>query len=191
MNTWLGPSPEPPPLFLWSFSFVFLRRRSFEPHAIGTASDTLTILCVLKCRTTIEGAGRIFLRHAVVAASRWHHDFNRRSFKFVPTQLVSCEGTRVPQGTEDEFWWRIDQNRPTKLPTTAFSDKSHSNSKNRGKLSGEKKGHKIIIHFAVAAHEYSNAVGERFWRDYLKKYLIYKPQLRNGIAHQKYHSVKT
>ena len=26
--------------------------------------------------------------------------------------------------------------------------------------------HKIIIHFAVAAHEYSNAVGERFWRDY-------------------------
>jgi len=35
----------------------------------------------------------------------------------------------VPQGTEDEFWQGINQNRPTKLPTTAFSDKSNSNSK--------------------------------------------------------------
>jgi len=35
----------------------------------------------------------------------------------------------IPRGTEDEFWQRIDQNRSTKLPTTAFSDKSHSNSK--------------------------------------------------------------
>ena len=26
----------------------------------------------------------------------------------------------------------------------------------------------IIIHFAVAAHGYSNVVGERFWRDYSK-----------------------
>jgi len=26
--------------------------------------------------------------------------------------------------------------------------------------------HKIRIRFSVAAHEYSNAVGERFWRDY-------------------------
>ena len=43
---------------------------------------------------------------------------------------LSCEGFRVPQGTEDEFWQGIDQNRPTKFPTTAFSDKSHSNSKN-------------------------------------------------------------
>ncbi len=34
------------------------------------------------------------------------------------------------QGTEDEFWQGIDQNRPTKFPTTEFSDKSHSNSKN-------------------------------------------------------------
>ena len=31
-----------------SFSFVFRRRRSFEPLATGTASDTLTMLCVLK-----------------------------------------------------------------------------------------------------------------------------------------------
>ncbi len=36
----------------------------------------------------------------------------------------------MPQGTEDEFWRGIDHNRPTKFPTTAFSDKSHSNSKN-------------------------------------------------------------
>ncbi len=28
------------------------------------------------------------------------------------------------------FWRGIDHNRPTKFPTTAFSDKSHSNSKN-------------------------------------------------------------
>jgi hypothetical protein len=42
---------------------------------------------------------------------------------------VSCDGTTVPQGTKDEFWRGIDQNRPTKLPTTAFSDKSHYNSK--------------------------------------------------------------
>jgi hypothetical protein len=48
----------------------------------------------------------------------------------VPTQLVSCEGFRVPQGTEDEFWQGIGQNRPTEFPTTAFSDKSHLNSKN-------------------------------------------------------------
>jgi hypothetical protein len=47
----------------------------------------------------------------------------------VPTQQVSCEGTRVPKGTKDEFWQGIDQNRPTKFPTTAFSDKSRSNSK--------------------------------------------------------------
>jgi hypothetical protein len=26
-----------------------------------------------------------------------------------------------------------------------------------------------IIHFAVAAHEYTNAMGERFWRVYSKK----------------------
>jgi hypothetical protein len=39
---------------------------------------------------------------------------------------VSCDGTTVPQGTEDEFWQGINQNRPTKLPTTAFSDKSHN-----------------------------------------------------------------
>ena len=26
--------------------------------------------------------------------------------------------------------------------------------------------HKIIINLGVAAHEYSNVVGERFWRDY-------------------------
>ncbi len=37
--------------------------------------------------------------------------------------------TVVPRGTEDEFWRGIDQNRPTKFPTTAFSDKSHSKSK--------------------------------------------------------------
>jgi hypothetical protein len=75
----------------------------------------------------------------------------------VPTQQVSCDGTLeyfyiprggtedldefwhgtleyfyIPRGgTEDldEFWRGIDQNRPTKFPTTAFSDKSHSNSK--------------------------------------------------------------
>jgi hypothetical protein len=51
----------------------------------------------------------------------------------VPTQQVSCDGTLeyfyIPQGTEDEFWRGINQNRPTKFPTTAFSDKSHSNSK--------------------------------------------------------------
>ena len=41
---------------------------------------------------------------------------------------LSCEGFRVPQGYE--CWWGIDQNRPTKFPTTAFSDKSHSYSKN-------------------------------------------------------------
>ena len=29
--------------------------------------------------------------------------------------------------------------------------------------------HKIMIHFVVAAHEYSNAVGEHFWRVYSKK----------------------
>ena len=48
-------------------------------------------------------------------------------------QQVSCDGTleyfTYFQGTEDEFWQEIDQNRPTKFPTTAFSDKSHSNSK--------------------------------------------------------------
>ncbi len=43
---------------------------------------------------------------------------------------LSCEGLRVHQGTEDEFWWGIEQNQPTKFPTTAFSDKSHLNSKN-------------------------------------------------------------
>jgi len=51
----------------------------------------------------------------------------------VPTQQVSCDGTLeyfyIPRGTEDEFWRGIDQNRPTKFPTTAFSDNSHSNSK--------------------------------------------------------------
>jgi len=51
----------------------------------------------------------------------------------VPTQQVSCDGTLeyfyIPRGTEDEFWRGIDQNQPTKFPTTAFSDKSHSNSK--------------------------------------------------------------
>jgi len=35
----------------------------------------------------------------------------------------------IPRGTEDEFWQGIDQNRPTKFPTTAFSDKRNSNSK--------------------------------------------------------------
>ena len=83
-----------------------------------------------QCRRTFKGAGRILLRHVVVAASRWHHDFHLRSFKFVPSQLASCEGTRVPQGTKDEFWQGIDQNRPTTFSTTAFSDKSRSNSKN-------------------------------------------------------------
>ena len=33
-------------------------------------------------------------------------------------------------------------------------------------ITGEKKWPKPIIHFAVAAHEYTNAVGERFWRVY-------------------------
>jgi hypothetical protein len=51
----------------------------------------------------------------------------------VPTQQVSCDGiSRVllhTSGTKDEFWRGINQNRPTKFPTTAFSDKSHSNSK--------------------------------------------------------------
>ena len=49
-------------------------------------------------------------------------------------QQVSCTGTleyfTCLQGTKDQFWQEIDQNRPTKFPTTAFSDKSHSNSKN-------------------------------------------------------------
>jgi hypothetical protein len=31
---------------------------------------------------------------------------------------------------------------------------------------------RIIIHFAVAAQEYSNAVGERFWRDYSFKFPV-------------------
>jgi hypothetical protein len=45
----------------------------------------------------------------------------------------SCEGFRVPQpqGTEDEFWRGIDQNRPTKIPTTAFLDKSLKTTKNK------------------------------------------------------------
>jgi hypothetical protein len=47
---------------------------------------------------------------------------------------VSCDGTleyfTYFQGIEDEFRQGIDQNRPTKFPTTVFSDKSHSNSKN-------------------------------------------------------------
>jgi hypothetical protein len=53
----------------------------------------------------------------------------------VPTQQVSCDGTYIleyfyiPRGTEDEFWRGIDQNRQTKFPATAFSDKCHSNSK--------------------------------------------------------------
>ena len=50
-------------------------------------------------------------------------------------QQVSCTGTleyfTCLQGTKDQFWQGIDQtNQPTKFPTTAFSDKSHSNSKN-------------------------------------------------------------
>jgi hypothetical protein len=49
------------------------------------------------------------------------------------TQQVSCDGTLeyiyIPPGTEDEFWRGIDQNRPTKFSTIAFSDKSHSNSR--------------------------------------------------------------
>jgi hypothetical protein len=49
------------------------------------------------------------------------------------TQQVSCDGTLeyfyIPRGTEDEFWREIDQNRPTKFSTIAFSDKSHSNSR--------------------------------------------------------------
>ena len=51
----------------------------------------------------------------------------------MPTQQVSCDGTLeyfyIPRGTKDEFCQGIDQNRPTKVPTTAFSDKSHSNNK--------------------------------------------------------------
>jgi len=48
-------------------------------------------------------------------------------FTFVMlTQQVSCDGTLqyfyIPRGTEDKFW-------RGKFPTTAFSDKSHSNSK--------------------------------------------------------------
>jgi len=39
------------------------------------------------------------------------------------------------------------------------------NSKNRGIITGEKKVHKIIIHFAVAAHEYSNVMEEHFLAD--------------------------
>ena len=39
------------------------------------------------------------------------------------------------------------------------------NSKNRGILSGKKKVHTIIIHFAVAANENANVVGERFSAD--------------------------
>ncbi len=70
-----------------------------------------------RCRRTFVGARRILLWHAVV----------------VPTQQVSCDGTLeyfyIPRGTEDEFWRGIDQNRPTKFPTTVSSDKSHSNSK--------------------------------------------------------------
>ncbi len=50
-------------------------------------------------------------------------------------QQVSSNGTlkyyfTYLQGTEDESWQGIDKNRPTKFPTTEFSDKSHSNSKN-------------------------------------------------------------
>jgi hypothetical protein len=39
---------------------------------------------------------------------------------------IEVEGFRVlvPQGTEDEFWRGIDQNRPTKFPTTAFLTKA-------------------------------------------------------------------
>jgi len=53
----------------------------------------------------------------------------------VPTQHVSCDGTPeyfyILRGTEDEFWQGIDQNRPTKFPTTAFSDKSNSNTNSK------------------------------------------------------------
>ena len=34
----------------------------------------------------------------------------------MPTQLVSCEGTRVPQGTKDEFWQGIDRADQTNFP---------------------------------------------------------------------------
>jgi hypothetical protein len=46
------------------------------------------------------------------------------------------------------------------------------NSKNRAIISGKKKVSKIIIHFAVAAHEYSNVVGVRFSADYSLTYLL-------------------
>jgi hypothetical protein len=32
---------------------------------------------------------------------------------------------------------------------------------------------RIIIHFAVAANEYSNVVGERFWREYSLFFLAF------------------
>jgi len=37
-------------------------------------------------------------------------------------------------------------------------------------ITGKKKVHKIIIHFAVAANEYANVVGERFLADDSRKY---------------------
>ncbi len=43
------------------------------------------------------------------------------------------------------------------------------NSMNRGIISGKKKVHKIIIHFAVAAHEYSMSWGSAFWQMTKKK----------------------
>ncbi len=54
---------------------------------------------------------------------------------FWVAQQVSCVTVLygrvlyIHRGTEDEFWRGIDQNRPAKFPTTAFSDKSRSNSK--------------------------------------------------------------
>jgi hypothetical protein len=42
----------------------------------------------------------------------------------MPTQLVSCEGTRVPQGTKDEFWQGIDRADQTNFPPQRFLTKA-------------------------------------------------------------------
>ncbi len=57
-------------------------------------------------------------------------DRNRKRRSFRVNSILSFGHNYSMKRTLDEFWRGIDQKRPTKFPTTVFSDKSHSNSKN-------------------------------------------------------------
>ncbi len=63
-----------------------------------------------------------------VSLTPWFSPSSCRHNRLVETVLSRV--LYIPWGTEDEFWRGIDENRPTKFLTTAFSDKNHSNSKN-------------------------------------------------------------